>query len=72
MSLMTSQPRIAGLVPEGAVRVLSIDRRRFDSILRERPDTSIAVIQVLCRRLAEAGRDPAAPAGVDDIAAPTS
>jgi hypothetical protein len=69
MSLMTSEPRIAGLVAEGAVRVLSIDRRRFDSILRERPDTSIAVIQVLCRRLAEAGGPPSNADGVDDVTA---
>lgn len=72
MSLMTSEPRIAGLVAEGVVRVLSIDRRRFGSILRERPDTSIAVIQVLCRRLAEAGGHPSAADGVDDATASTS
>jgi len=54
------------------VRVLSIDRRRFGSILRERPDTSIAVIQVLCRRLAEAGGHPSAADGVDDATASTS
>ncbi|MDH4112491.1 MAG: HEAT repeat domain-containing protein [Actinomycetota bacterium] len=65
MSLISSEPRIADLVARGAVRVLSIDRRRFGSILRERPDTSIAVIQVLCRRLAEAGsRSSGGQAGI--------
>ena len=53
MAVMTSQPRMAGLVARGAVRVLSIERRQFESILRERPETSLAVIRILCQRLVE-------------------
>jgi CRP-like cAMP-binding protein len=37
----------------GPVRVLSIGRPQFESILRERPETSLGVIRVLCQRLAE-------------------
>ena len=57
--MITSEPRIAGLVARGSVRVLSIDRRRFEAILRERPETSLAVIRVLCQRLAEAPQSDA-------------
>ena len=55
MSLLTNEPRIAGLDCEGPVRVLTIDRLRFEAILRERPETSLGVIRVLCGRLAEGG-----------------
>jgi HEAT repeat protein len=55
MALLTSEPRMAGLVARGDVRVLSIDRRSFEAILRERPATSLGVIRVLCQRLTEAG-----------------
>lgn len=54
MSLLTSEPRIAGLVARGSVRALSIDRPGFESILRERPETALGVIRVLCHRLTEA------------------
>jgi CRP-like cAMP-binding protein len=36
------------------VRTLSIDRRRFQRILRDRPEASLAVMQALCERLKEA------------------
>ncbi|MGZ8632157.1 MAG: Npt1/Npt2 family nucleotide transporter [Actinomycetota bacterium] len=62
MSVITSEPRIAGLVASGPVRVLSIDRRRFEAILRERPETSLGVIRVLCQRLAEAPQSDAGDA----------
>ena len=58
MALLTSEPRMAGLVARGDVRVLSIDRRAFEAILRERPETSLGVIRVLCQRLTEAGGHP--------------
>jgi hypothetical protein len=53
MSLLTNEPRMAGLVCSGPVRVLTIDRPRFEAILRERPETSLGLIRMLCRRLAE-------------------
>ncbi|HEX7247478.1 MAG TPA: Npt1/Npt2 family nucleotide transporter, partial [Actinomycetota bacterium] len=54
MAVITNEPRIAGLVARGDVRVLSIARPQFESILRERPETALGVIRVLCQRLAEA------------------
>lgn len=62
MAVITSEPRMAALVALGNVRVLSIERRQFESILRERPETSLAVIKVLCRRLTES-QAPAAEVG---------
>ena len=59
MAVITSQPRMAALVAKGPVRLLTIGRREFESILRERPETSLAVMRVLCQRLAE--RPPALP-----------
>jgi HEAT repeat protein len=53
MAVITSRPRMAGLVATGPVRVLSIGRPQLESILRERPETSLGVIRVLCQRLAE-------------------
>ena len=54
MALITNEPRIASLIAGDRVRVLSIGRPQFESILRERPETALAVMRVLCRRLAEA------------------
>jgi len=51
MSLITEQPRMASLVAVGDVRTLSIDRPRFERILVERPEVSLAVMRQLCARL---------------------
>jgi HEAT repeat protein len=53
MAIVNDRPRMAGLVAQGDVRVLSIGRRQFEAIMRERPATAIGVIRVLCERLAE-------------------
>jgi CRP-like cAMP-binding protein len=66
MAVITSQPRMAGLVARGDVRVLSIARPQFESILRERPETALGVIRVLCQRLAEPARS-ALPVDADDL-----
>jgi HEAT repeat protein len=59
MAIVSEEPRMASLVAEGDVRTLSIDRSRFQRILRERPEASLAVIRVLCERLRESHfRDP--------------
>ncbi|HEX2068659.1 MAG TPA: cyclic nucleotide-binding domain-containing protein, partial [Actinomycetota bacterium] len=62
MSIITGEPRMASLVAAGEVRTLSIDRKRFERILLERPQASLAVMRGLCLRLQEAHRqaDPAA------------
>jgi HEAT repeat protein/ATP/ADP translocase len=51
MAVITQAPRMASLVAAGPVRALSIDRRRFERILRERPEASLAVMRELCNRL---------------------
>jgi HEAT repeat protein len=53
MAIVSHAPRMASLIAQGDVRTLAIDRRRFERILRERPDTSLAVMKVLSDRLRE-------------------
>jgi HEAT repeat protein len=61
MAILSQEPRMASLVCAGEVRTLSIDRRRFERILRERPDTSLAVMRVLSDRLRQShAREPVA------------
>jgi hypothetical protein len=60
MALILDQPRMATLSASGDVRMLTIRQQEFAGILRERPETSIAVMQVLARRLAERETSPAA------------
>ena len=56
MALISKEPRNATLRAVGNVRALSIDQKSFESLLRDRSDVSLAVIQVLCERLKEAGQ----------------
>lgn len=53
MALITGEPRMASLVAAGDVRTLQVGRREFEGVLRERPDTAIAVIRELSHRLVE-------------------
>jgi len=53
MAVITGSPRMATLRCRGEVRALGLDRRRFERILRERPDASLAVMRTLCERLEE-------------------
>jgi hypothetical protein len=53
MAVITSRPRMASLAAKGPVRLLSIGRRPFEAMLRERPETSLALMRVLCQRLAD-------------------
>lgn len=62
MAIISEEPRMASLVAGGDVRTLSIDRRRFQRILKERPEASLAVMRVLCERLREAH-----PRGPEDV-----
>ena len=54
MALISRDPRMATVSAVGDVRALSIDQKSFESLLRDRPDASLAVIQVLSERLKEA------------------
>jgi HEAT repeat protein len=53
MAIVSRGARMASLEARGEVRTLAIDRGRFERILRERPETSLAVMGVLCDRLRE-------------------
>jgi HEAT repeat protein len=53
MAVVSRSPRMATLAARGEVRTLVIDRRRFERILRERPEAALAVMRVLCDRLRE-------------------
>ncbi|HEY2803267.1 MAG TPA: HEAT repeat domain-containing protein, partial [Actinomycetota bacterium] len=53
MAVISRAPRMASLVAASDVRTLVIDRVRFGRILRDRPDASLAVMNVLCARLRE-------------------
>jgi len=54
MSVIGREPRMASLIAVGDVRTLCIDQKSFEGLLRERPDVSLSVIQVLNKRLKEA------------------
>jgi CRP/FNR family transcriptional regulator, cyclic AMP receptor protein len=54
MALISREPRSATVSAVENVHALCIDQKSFESLLRERPDASLAVIQVLCERLQEA------------------
>jgi CRP-like cAMP-binding protein len=54
MAVLAGEPRMADLVAVGDVRTVSLDRRRFQRILRERPDAALAVMRELSHRLLEA------------------
>jgi HEAT repeat protein len=56
MALISNEPRIASLIALGNVHALCIDQKSFESLLRDRPDVSLAVIQILCKRLKEASK----------------
>src|SRR5439155_4177029 len=43
MAIVSRAPRMASLVAAGEVRTLAIDRRRFERILRDRPEVGLAV-----------------------------
>jgi len=53
MSLISGDTRIASVIALGDVRTLCIDRLNFESLLRERPEVSLAVMRELCNRLKE-------------------
>ena len=42
------------LAAAGGGRLLCLDQKHFEGLLRERPETSLALMRVLCERLREA------------------
>ena len=53
MAVISKKPRMAKLVAAGDVRALCIGQKQFEGMLRERPETSLAVMRELCERLRE-------------------
>src|SRR5574341_609420 len=51
MAIISREPRMASLTAAGDVRMLCIDQKSFESLLRERPEISLAVMRVLATRL---------------------
>jgi len=56
MSIVSHEPRMASLTAVGEARVLCIDSKSFEGLLRERPGTNLAVMRVLCARLKESSK----------------
>src|SRR5215207_3450983 len=54
MSIINREPRMATLIASGDVRALCIDQKSFEGLIRERPEVSLFIIQVLSKRLKEA------------------
>jgi HEAT repeat protein len=52
MAVISSKPRAASLLATSDVRVLELHKPAFEAILRERPETALAVMRVLCDLLA--------------------
>ncbi len=63
MAVISQEPRMASLVAEGDTRVLCIERTQFEAILRERPETSLAVMRMLIARIKEIQSLALTPAG---------
>jgi CRP-like cAMP-binding protein len=53
MAILTREPRMATLVADGDVRVLCVEQRQFEVMLRDRPEIGLAVIKTLAQRLRE-------------------
>jgi HEAT repeat protein len=53
MAILTREPRSATVVAEGDVRVLCVEQRQFEVMLRDRPEIGLAVIKTLAQRLRE-------------------
>ena len=54
LAVINREPRIATLIASDDVRTLCIDQKSFEGLIRERPDVSLVIIQVLSQRLKEA------------------
>jgi HEAT repeat protein/MFS family permease len=53
MAILSQEPRSATLVALQPTRLMCLEQKQFVSILRERPETSLAVMRVLIARLKE-------------------
>jgi CRP-like cAMP-binding protein len=53
LAIILREPRNATLIALGEVRTLCIDQKNFEGLIRERPEVSLVIIQVLSKRLKE-------------------
>ncbi len=53
MALISREPRMASLIAVGDVRTLCLDQKTFRALLRERPEVSTALMEVLSARIRE-------------------
>ncbi len=53
LAVVNREPRNATLIASGDVRTLCIDNKSFEGLVRERPEVSLVIIQVLSKRLKE-------------------
>ncbi len=53
LAIVNREPRNATLIASGDVRALCIDNKSFEGLIRERPEVSLVIIQVLSKRLKE-------------------
>jgi hypothetical protein len=53
LSIINREPRDATLIASSDVRALCIDQKTFEGLIRERPEVSLFIIQVLSKRLKE-------------------
>ena len=51
MSIISGDARVVSVIAMGDVRTLCLERLSFQSLLRERPEVSLAVMRELCNRL---------------------
>jgi HEAT repeat protein len=59
MAVISSRPRVASLVATTDVRVLGLHKAAFEAILRERPETALAMMRLLCDLLVPPEETPA-------------
>ena len=52
MAVISSKPRAASLLAMSDVGVLELHKPAFEAILRERPETALAMMRILCDLLA--------------------
>ena len=53
MAIISQAPRMATLTAVGDVRLLCVGQKEFETVLRQRPEVSLAVMRVLSNRLAQ-------------------
>ena len=53
MAILSQAPRMATLTAVGDVRLLCVGQKEFETVLRQRPEVSLAVMRVLSNRLTE-------------------